>query len=200
MATGDKIGLGNYQFNNPNYLNQFTLSGVTGGLINDTTTSTITIDNTTGDKFPMWYDGTDPAYYIRTTIPNQPIPDNWLDQSQQVQDLKERIKELEHELKKLRKKKMKQVTKRLVQVFVVDPDKRVDDEHSVVHKSEVMVSSKTNEELFYDVDWKAVLAAHNTYRASVVHDDRSEVRGKDIHLKPVKVSDLERQVVVLANF
>lgn len=90
--------------------------------------------------------------------------------------------------------------KRLVQVFVVDPDERIDDEHSVLHQSEVLMTSKTNEELLFDTPIKTLLEEHNKYRKTVVDEEASDSRGRDVHLRAVKVRDLEMKVITHAEF
>lgn len=92
------------------------------------------------------------------------------------------------------------VMKRLVQVVVVDPDKRVEDQFSVVHMGEPHVTSLADEDLLLEVDLKAALAEHNMVRKKIEDEDRSDKRNKAVYLKVVKVSDLEVKVITIAKF
>lgn len=92
------------------------------------------------------------------------------------------------------------IMKRLVQVMVVDPDKRVPDEKSVVHMGTAVLTSLADEDLLLEVDMKGELAKHNEIRAKIEDEDRSDKRNKSVYLKPVKVSDLEVRIFVIQKF
>lgn len=98
-----------------------------------------------------------------------------------------------------KEKKMSQ-QRRMVHVLVVDPDLKVPDEQSVLHDSKEFVTSKTDEELKYDLNLKTMLEEHNVVRGKVVDEAASEKRGKDIFLKKIKISNLVIHVYETAKF
>lgn len=86
--------------------------------------------------------------------------------------------------------------RRLVSLVIYDPDERVPDEKAMLHRSDVFVTTKTDEELFLELDMKGMVDRYNIdVRCKIVDEERSDVRHQDVFLKPVRVSDLERVVV-----
>ena len=96
-----------------------------------------------------------------------------------------------------KEKNMKRV-KRLVQVIVVDPDPKVPDEKSILHYSNEFLTSKTDEELKFELDLKTLLETHNKVRKAIEDEVASDKRNKTVYLKPVRISDLV--IEVFENF
>ncbi len=88
-------------------------------------------------------------------------------------------------------------TRRLVQIVIADPDARVPVEKALLFKGEEIFTDMTNEELFYELDIKAILAKYNEFRTTVV--DKT-VKDRTETLEPVRVRDLKMVVVEIAKF
>jgi hypothetical protein len=95
-------------------------------------------------------------------------------------------------------KKMKQ-TRHWVRVLVWDPDVRVSDDDALLYKSEEFLTTKTEEELRSEVDYKGLLEAHNNKRVKVIDEEKSETVEKDIFLKPIRMRDLETRVLLCVD-
>lgn len=79
-----------------------------------------------------------------------------------------------------------QMTKRVVQVYIIDPSDQVPLEDSMVYMDAAPhLTDLTDQELFFEIDIKGKLAAHNAKR---------------VILPPVKVRDLKMTVVEIAVF
>lgn len=88
-------------------------------------------------------------------------------------------------------------TRRLVQVIVADPDPKLPLDKALMYKGAEQFTDLTNEELFYELDIKGILAKHNEQRVTVVDKtvkDRTEM------LEPARVRDLKMVVVEIAKF
>lgn len=88
-------------------------------------------------------------------------------------------------------------TRRLVQVIIVDPDSRVPVEQSIVYMGEQKLTDLDDSELFFELDIKSLLAAHNDKRTKVVN---KAVKDRTEYLEPARVRDLKMNVVVSAEF
>jgi hypothetical protein len=86
---------------------------------------------------------------------------------------------------------MPQISRRVVQLFIVDPDPKVPDEKSLVWQGESKVTDLSDEELWFDEgvrsgdDIKKKLEAHNLKR-------------RDLELADVRLRDLQRKVALFA--
>lgn len=93
-------------------------------------------------------------------------------------------------------------TMRIVRIFLVDPDKRIEDlDKRVLYQSDEITTDATDQDLFFDIDVKAILDKHNKYREKVTYEvtnkgDTTEKTG----LKPVRVSQLTMSVITIAEF
>lgn len=90
--------------------------------------------------------------------------------------------------------------KRVVKVFVADPDPKVPADKSLLYTGTEHVTDLTDQELFFEVDIKPLLEKHNTERAKLVDKEASTKFGKEVFLEPVKIRDLRMTVVVVAAF
>lgn len=90
--------------------------------------------------------------------------------------------------------------KRIVKVFVVDPDQRVPAEQSLLAQSEEQFTDKTDQELFFDLDIRDSLAKHNEARVKIIDKQATARSGRDVFLEPIKIRDLKMQVVQIAQF
>lgn len=89
------------------------------------------------------------------------------------------------------------VTRRLVQVFIADPDEQVPLEDAVLYSGEQKLTDLTDQELFFEIDIKGVLASHNDKRVKIIN---KKVKERTEFLDPIKVRDLKMVVVDVASF
>jgi hypothetical protein len=92
-------------------------------------------------------------------------------------------------------------TRRIVQVFIADTNDNIPLEKSLLYQDErPHLSDLTDQELFFDLDVKAILEKHNEYRVTVRDKQASEKSSKDIMLEKAKIRDLKMTVVTVAQF
>lgn len=91
--------------------------------------------------------------------------------------------------------------RRIVQVFIVDPNEDVPLENSLLYQDEKPhLTDLTDQELFFELDIKAILEKHNTMRVLIPNKEASEGKAKDVFLEPAKIRDLKMTVVNVAAF
>lgn len=89
------------------------------------------------------------------------------------------------------------VGRRLVQVFIADPDKRVPLKDSLLYRGEQQLTDLTDQELFFELDIKKLLDTHNEKRVKIVDKD---IKDRTEYLEEVKIRDLKMVVTTVANF
>jgi hypothetical protein len=87
--------------------------------------------------------------------------------------------------------------RRLVQVYIADTDENVPLEHSLLYSGEQKLTDATDQELFFEIDIKAILEGHNAKRVNFVN---KKVKERTENLEPVKIRDLKMIVVNVATF
>lgn len=87
--------------------------------------------------------------------------------------------------------------RRIVQVFIADPNENVPLSESIVYKGEQKLTDATDQELFFEVPINDLLKAHNENR--VTFRDK-KVKERTEHLEPAKIRDLKMVVVTIAEF
>jgi hypothetical protein len=91
--------------------------------------------------------------------------------------------------------------RRIVQVFIADPDENIPLESAVLFKGEQKFTDLTDQELFFELPIKDILDKHNfSCRANLLNKEATKRTGKDIKLEPIKVRDLRMVVVNIATF
>jgi hypothetical protein len=91
--------------------------------------------------------------------------------------------------------------RRIVQVFIADPNESVPLEKSLLYQDDKPhLTDLTDQELFFEIDIKSVLAKHNAYRVTVTDKEASEGKNKDVMLEAAKIRDLKMTVVEVAKF
>lgn len=90
--------------------------------------------------------------------------------------------------------------KRVVKVYVADPDEKVPADKSLLYEGKEHVTDLTDQELFFEVDIKPLLEKHNADRVKTVDKPASQKFGKEVYLEPAKIRDLRMTVVVVAQF
>ncbi len=91
-------------------------------------------------------------------------------------------------------------TRRIVQVFIADPDINVPLDAALLYKSEPKFTDATDQELYFEVPIVTLLEAHNSKRKTWLDKDASRKAGKDVLLDPAKIRDLKMVVVNIAQF
>ncbi|HEY1980712.1 MAG TPA: hypothetical protein VGH13_11545 [Xanthobacteraceae bacterium] len=87
-------------------------------------------------------------------------------------------------------------TRRIVQVFIADPNDNISLDDCLLFKSEEKLTDATDQELFFELDIKDMLEKHNEKRVKIVD---KKVKDRTEYLEPAKVRDLKMVVVTVAN-
>jgi hypothetical protein len=88
--------------------------------------------------------------------------------------------------------------RRVVEIYIVDPDEDLPPEKSVVYQGERKVTDLTDSELFFELSISDLVTKHNEVRDSVKKVDK--FTGTEVSLKPIRVKDLKMMVVNIATF
>lgn len=86
---------------------------------------------------------------------------------------------------------------RFVRVIIVDPNENLSLEDRLVYKGEEKFTDLNDQELFFELEIKSLLSAHNEKRVKTV--DKT-VKERTEHLEPAKIRDLKMVVVNIATF
>jgi hypothetical protein len=89
---------------------------------------------------------------------------------------------------------------RIVSVYIVDADENLDADKAILHVQREFLTTLTDQELFFEIDMKSILAKHNGYRQTVKDKKASKVSDRDIMLEPISYKDLKMNVVEIAKF
>jgi hypothetical protein len=92
------------------------------------------------------------------------------------------------------------MSRRIVQVFIADPDINVPLESALLYKSEPKFTDATDQELYFEVPIVDLLSTHNAKRKTWLDKDASRKAGKDVFLDAAKIRDLKMVVVNIAQF
>lgn len=87
--------------------------------------------------------------------------------------------------------------RRLVQVFIADPHPDVPLAQALLYEGKQQLTDATDQELFFEIDIKGILDAHNVERIKLV--DKS-VKERTQLLEPARIRDLKMTVVNIATF
>jgi hypothetical protein len=88
-------------------------------------------------------------------------------------------------------------TSRFVRVIIVDPNENLSLEDRLVYKGEEKFTDLNDQELFFELEIKAMLAAHNEKRVKTVN---KTVKERTEYLDAAKIRDLRMVVVNIATF
>lgn len=99
--------------------------------------------------------------------------------------------------KPVNKKEAAMPSRRIVQVYIADPSEDVPLKDSVLYTGEQKMTDLTDQELFFEIDIKSILEAHNANRAKIIN---KKIKERTEYLEPVKVRDLKMVVVTVAEF
>lgn len=95
---------------------------------------------------------------------------------------------------------MTNLTRRIVQVFIADPNENVPLESSVLYSGEQKLTDLTDSELFFEAPIVEKLKAHNEKRVTWLDKEASKRAGKDVLLDAARIRDLKMVVVTIAQF
>lgn len=86
--------------------------------------------------------------------------------------------------------------RRVVQVFIADPNENLSLDDCLLFKGEEKLTDATDQELFFELDIKDMLEKHNAKRVTVID---KKVKDRTEYLEPAKVRDLKMVVVTVAS-
>lgn len=86
--------------------------------------------------------------------------------------------------------------RRIIQVIIADSNENVPLDDCVLYKGEQKLTDATDQELFFEIDIKNILAIHNEKRTKVID---KKVKERTEYLEPAKVRDLKMVVVTVAS-
>lgn len=86
---------------------------------------------------------------------------------------------------------------RIVQVFIADPNDSLALADRIIYSGTPAPTDLDDNELFFDIDIKSLLATHNAKRVTV--QDKT-VKDRVQMLEPARIRDLKMQVVTIAQF
>lgn len=87
--------------------------------------------------------------------------------------------------------------RRLVRVYVVDPNENVPLDQALIYSGEEMLTDATDQELFFEIDLRDIVADHNKKRVKIVD---KKIKERTQYLEPIKIRDLRMTVVNYAAF
>lgn len=87
--------------------------------------------------------------------------------------------------------------RRLVKVIVVDPNENVPLENCILYSGNEKLTDMNDQELYFELDMKSMLAKHNEKRVTFID---KKVKERTEHLEPAKIRDLKMVVVTVASF
>ena len=90
-----------------------------------------------------------------------------------------------------------EIKRRIVKVFVVDPDENVPLEKSIIYRGDEKMTDLTDQELYFELELGALLKAHNEYRVTLIN---KAVKERTEHLEPARIRDLSMTIVTVATF
>lgn len=88
-------------------------------------------------------------------------------------------------------------TRRLVQVFIVDPDENVPLDKALLYEGKSFLTDATDQELFFEIDIKSILDKHNAFRKTLTN---KAVKERTEKLEAARIRDLKMTVVIIAQF
>lgn len=94
------------------------------------------------------------------------------------------------------KENQQMASRRIVQVIIADSNENVPLEDSILYKGEQKLTEATDQELFFEIDIRNLLAKHNEKRVTFFD---KKVKERTEHLEPAKVRDLKMVVVTGAT-
>lgn len=149
----------------------------------------------TADNSGNWVQDVNP-FTIPAVVPGKREPD-W----GRIIDQWERREQKQDEPRKLKATKKRGKTmadkRRLVRVYIVDPEENVPLDKCLVYKGDEQLTDSTDEELFFEIPVKELLDKHNEKRVKMKKEKSGR---KSEYLKKARIRDLKMVVVTVAEF
>jgi hypothetical protein len=98
---------------------------------------------------------------------------------------------------KIKEVQMTTTPRRLVQVYIADPDENIPLDKSLLYQGEQKLTDLTDQELFFEIDMAVILKKHNEMRVKQIN---KKVKERTEHLEPARIRDLKMVVVENAKF
>lgn len=96
---------------------------------------------------------------------------------------------------------MANTSRRIVQVFIADPNPNVPLEKSIIYQDEKpRLTDLSDQELYFEIPIKGLLDQHNQKRVNWLDKEATKRSGKDAFLEPAKIRDLNMTVVTVVQF
>ena len=92
---------------------------------------------------------------------------------------------------------MSDTKRRLVKIFIADPDEDVPVEECMLYSGEEILTELTDQELFFEIPMKKLLDSHNEIRVKI--EKETKIAGVE-YLKKARIRDLCMTVVTIAEF
>lgn len=92
---------------------------------------------------------------------------------------------------------MAKAARRLVKVIIVDPNENVPLDSCVLYSGPEKMTDLDDNELFFDLDVKALLDTHNAKRVTLPN---KAIKERVELLEPARIRDLKMSVVTIASF
>lgn len=99
---------------------------------------------------------------------------------------------------KLKQEIAPMAARRLVQVFIADPNENIPLESSLLYSGEQKFTDATDQELFFEIDINSILKKYNADVRTKAVDKK--VKDRTEYLEPAKIRDLKMVVVKIAEF
>ena len=90
--------------------------------------------------------------------------------------------------------------RRIAQVFIADTNDNIALDKGLLYQGEPTFTDLTDEELFFELDMKTILEAHNAVRVATLDKKASKTSGRDVYLEPARIRDLNMVVLDIAVF
>lgn len=105
-----------------------------------------------------------------------------------------------NELNEEAERDMSKTGRRIVEIYIIDPDENVPLAQCVLHEGKAQLTDLTDEELFFEIPIAERLKTHNETRLTILNKKATERAGREIFLEKIRVRDLAMTVVTKAEF
>jgi hypothetical protein len=122
---------------------------------------------------------------------------NWQKEDSKLDDLIKQAEKAQFVSAQQKQEIQSMSARRLVKVVIVDPNENVPLNQCILYSGEEKLTDATDQELFFEIDIKQLLDAHNEKRVKVLD---KKVKERTEYLEPAKIRELKMVVVNIASF
>lgn len=90
--------------------------------------------------------------------------------------------------------------RRIVQLFIADPDPDCPLERAIIYQTEPKFTDLDDQELYFEAGIPEKLSLHNKERILWLDKAATRKAGKDVFLEPIRIRNLKMVVVTIAQF